>query len=74
MIIIAMTLYLPQHITFLTNRAWFYYNGDESTKGAVKSVIENATTSTVLVEKVKETVLSAGAGAGSTVLGVGKEL
>lgn len=72
MIIIAMTLYLPQHIAFLTNRAWFYYNGDESTKAAVKSVIENAGTSTVLVEKVKETIVSGGAG--STVLGVGKEL
>jgi hypothetical protein len=72
MIIIAITLYLPQHIAFLTNRAWFYYNGDETTKGAVRSVIEHAGTSTVLVEKVKETVLSAGAG--STVLGVGKEL
>ncbi|RKF76776.1 hypothetical protein GcM3_076005 [Golovinomyces cichoracearum] len=27
MIIIAATLYLPQHLAFLTNRAWFYYNG-----------------------------------------------
>jgi hypothetical protein len=72
MIIIAMTLYLPQHIAFLTNRAWFYYNGDESAKGAVKSVVENVVTSTVLVEKVKETVLSASAG--SSVLGLGKEL
>jgi len=35
MIIIAITLYLPQHIAFLTNRAWFYYNGDESAKTAV---------------------------------------
>ena len=38
----------------------------------VKSVIENASTSTILVEKVKETV--ANVGSGSTVLGVGKEL
>jgi len=72
MIIIAMTLYLPQHIAFLTNRAWFYYNGDESTKAAVKSVVENASSSTVLVEKVRETVVNAAAG--STVLGMGKEL
>src|SRR5258708_7666236 len=71
-IIIAMTLYLPQHIAFLTNRAWFYYNGPESTKAVVKSVIENTSTSTILVEKVKETV--ANVGSGSTVLGVGKEL
>jgi len=72
MVIIAMTLYLPQHITFLTNRAWFYYNGDESAKAAVKSVLESGATSTVLAEKVKETFRSAGAA--SSVLGVGKEL
>ncbi|KAG0648351.1 hypothetical protein D0Z07_5155 [Hyphodiscus hymeniophilus] len=70
MIVIALTLYLPQHIAFLTNRAWFYYNGDESTKGAVKSVIENVATSTILVEKVQETVLSTGTSA----WGMGKEL
>jgi hypothetical protein len=40
MIIIAMTLYLPQHIAFLTNRAWFYYNGDESAKTAAVVVRE----------------------------------
>lgn len=71
MIIIAMTLYLPQHIAFLTNRAWFYYNGDESTKSVVNSVIESST-STILAEKVKETVVRAGVD--STILGVGKEL
>lgn len=53
MIIIAMTLYLPQHITFLTNRAWFYYNGDES----AKSVITSA--SPVLNAVVKETIAKA---------------
>ena len=72
MIIIAMTLYLPQHIAFLTNRAWFYYNGDETTKGAVNSVIEDMATSAVLVEKAQETALTAGSG--SSILGVGKEL
>lgn len=71
MIIIAMTLYLPQHIAFLTNRAWFYYNGDESTKAAMKSAIETGT-STILVQKVQETIVVAGSG--SSVLGVGKEL
>lgn len=73
MIIIAMTLYLPQHIAFLTNRAWFYYNGDENAKTAVQSVLESPT-STVLVGKIKETVASAGKSAGSTILGAGKEL
>jgi hypothetical protein len=71
MIIIAMTLYLPQHIAFLTNRAWFYYNGDESAKFAVNSFIESST-STILVEKIKETVVRAGVD--STILGVSKEL
>jgi len=71
MIIIAMTLYLPQHIAFLTSRAWFYYNGDETAKLAVKSAAK--TTSTVLVEKVKETVVKGAAGA-SSVLSAGKEL
>jgi len=72
MIIIAMTLYLPQHIAFLTNRAWFYYNGDESAKSAVRSVIESST-STILVDRAKETLVETG-GVGSTILGAGKEL
>lgn len=62
MIIIAMTLYLPQHITFLTNRAWFYYNGDESAKSALTSA------SPILDAVVKETVGM------TTMAGAGKEL
>ena len=73
MIIIAMTLYLPQHITFLSNRAWFYYNGEESAKYTAQSVVESAT-STAIAEHVKETVVKAAAGGGSTILGAGKEL
>ena len=49
MIVIALTLYLPQHLTFLTSRAWFYYNGPESAKAAVE------VTSTALREQVKQT-------------------
>jgi hypothetical protein len=64
MVIIAMTLYLPQHIAFLTNRAWFYYNGDESAKTSVHSVVQSAT-NTVLVVK---------AAAGSSILDAAKEL
>lgn len=71
MIIIAMTLYLPQHIAFLTNRAWFYYNGDESAKAAVHSIVESAS-HTVLVEKIKETVVNTAAG--SSILEAAKEL
>jgi len=55
MVIIAATLYLPQHIAFLTNRAWFYYNGDESVKGAGSSVVGRA--SGVVIETVKETIV-----------------
>ncbi|TAQ85630.1 hypothetical protein B7494_g6043 [Chlorociboria aeruginascens] len=74
MIVIAMTLYLPQHIAFLTNRAWFYYNGPESAKSAMQSAVESATSST-LGEKVKETLVNAATGrAESTILDVGKEL
>lgn len=74
MIIIAMTLYLPQHIAFLTNRAWFYYHGDENAVAGVKSAIETAaSTSTLLAEKVKETVNTV-AGVDATMLGMGKEL
>jgi hypothetical protein len=74
MIIIAMTLYLPHHIAFLTNRAWFYYNGPEKAGGvaeAVSSMVENLSTSGTVAEVVKETVLSNG---GKTVLGAAKEL
>jgi len=71
MIVIAMTLYLPQHIAFLTNRAWFYYNGDENAKAGIRSIVESAT-NTVLVEKVKETVVNAATR--STILDTAKEL
>lgn len=71
MIIIAMTLYLPQHIAFLTNRAWFYYNGDESVKASVDSVFEGAkTSSTVVMERIMETAV----GAVPTMVEHGKEL
>jgi hypothetical protein len=64
MVIIAMTLYLPQHIAFLTNRAWFYYNGPEKaslspTSSVIKSALENSSATSVVMEKVKETIVSA---------------
>ncbi|KAH8683371.1 hypothetical protein BGZ60DRAFT_400023 [Tricladium varicosporioides] len=71
MIIIAMTLYLPQHIAFLTNRAWFYYNGDESTKAVIESASSMLGEPTsVAAEKIRETVVNAG----STIVGVKGEL
>ena len=44
---IATVLYLPQHIAFLINRAWFYVNGDsvdvlEMTKEAVQTLAQSA--------------------------------
>ena len=69
MIVIAMTLYLPQHIAFLTNRAWFYYNGDES----AKLEAANETASTVM-EVVKETVAAVTHMGGRKVVEGAKEL
>lgn len=71
MVGIAMTLYLPQHIAFLTNRAVFYYNGPEksalATEG-IRSVVEGM--SKTAVEMGRET-LNAGA---RTVVDAAKEL
>lgn len=30
MIIIAISLYLPEHITTMISRAWFYYAGEDA--------------------------------------------
>ncbi|KAJ2970165.1 hypothetical protein NUW58_g9778 [Xylaria curta] len=34
---IATILYLPQHILFIINRAWFYVNGGDSSSGVFVS-------------------------------------
>jgi hypothetical protein len=31
MVIIGAFLYFPQHISIITNRAWFYYHGEDPT-------------------------------------------
>lgn len=46
MIIIAATLYLPQHLAFLTNRAWFYYNGPSPE--VIKGVTITSTTANAM--------------------------
>ncbi|KAL5615628.1 hypothetical protein BROUX41_005666 [Berkeleyomyces rouxiae] len=57
---LATLLYLPQHIKFLVNRAWFYAHGDEATdivtlaKTAAQTVINVAATG---VEEVSKTEL-----------------
>jgi len=39
MIIIAASLYLPEHITTMLSRAWFYYAGDEVGVGGAPGVM-----------------------------------
>lgn len=34
MIIVAASLYLPEHVMKMASRAWFYYAGDETATGA----------------------------------------
>lgn len=34
MIIVAASLYLPEHVMKMASRAWFYYAGDETVAGA----------------------------------------
>ncbi|KAI9729509.1 MAG: hypothetical protein M1818_008481 [Claussenomyces sp. TS43310] len=43
MMLIAAALYLPQHMAFLTRRAFFYYHGDDA---AAKSVLPDMATQT----------------------------
>ncbi|KAK6072840.1 hypothetical protein SCUP515_07165 [Seiridium cupressi] len=38
---IAAALYLPQHLAFLIDRAWFYVNGGEASSGAAASLLAN---------------------------------
>lgn len=37
MIIIAASLYLPEHIVNMWYRAWFYYAGDDTAPATAKS-------------------------------------
>lgn len=65
MILIAASLYLPHHVSFLTKRAWFYYHGDEhetattamKTASAVSGSLASAVTAAV--EASKRAVLAA---------------
>lgn len=34
MVLVAALLYLPEHITTMASRAWFYYAGDEAASAA----------------------------------------
>lgn len=37
MIIIAASLYLPEHVANMWYRAWFYYAGDDTAPAAARS-------------------------------------
>jgi len=72
MIVVACSLYLPQHITFLANRAWFYYFGDDEAvpnSGSAKAVTTAlgnaaASTSVEVGRRLRDAVESARAGRG----------
>jgi hypothetical protein len=51
MVLIAACLYLPQHISFITNRAWFYYHGEDPTAKLIPGQ-PAAATAAAMVEKV----------------------
>jgi uncharacterized membrane protein len=53
MIVIAASLYLPQHIAFLTHRAWFYYQGDLDTTKSASLSNTAAATATAAVQAGK---------------------
>lgn len=38
MIIIAASLYMPEHITTIASRAWFYYAGDDTAVSQAEGV------------------------------------
>ena len=61
MIIVAACLYLPHHINFLVNRAWFYYHGEDanaktSSPGAAVPSIDVATATSIAIESAKATL------------------
>jgi hypothetical protein len=71
MILIAACLYLPQHIAFLINRAWFYYQGDQESKDALSSSVAETVAGTV-GDRLRAVVETARAQAASAA--VAKEL
>ncbi|KAL5351840.1 hypothetical protein V496_01399 [Pseudogymnoascus sp. VKM F-4515 (FW-2607)] len=72
MVLIAGCLYLPQHITFLINRAWFYYQGDADSKDALSTSAAETLVGTV-GDRLRAVVETARASA-ATAAQVEKEL
>lgn len=58
MILIAASLYLTQHISFLTSRAWFYYHGDETSKYVTPMAERLAVSTVTKLKDVVETVMA----------------
>ncbi|MCJ1393039.1 hypothetical protein MMC18_005911 [Xylographa bjoerkii] len=52
MIIIAASLYLPEHISTIMRRAWFYWAGDETTAMGTKSALSSTTMARSIAEEV----------------------
>ncbi|KAK3328398.1 hypothetical protein B0T19DRAFT_485302 [Cercophora scortea] len=52
---IATVLYLPQHVQFIINRAWFYMNGD--TADAAAALGGAAAKSSVAIQNLAHTVV-----------------
>jgi len=56
MILIATALYLPQHIAFLSRRAFFYYHGDDVATSAKASLPHVATQTAMRMRDAVEAV------------------
>lgn len=54
MIIIAASLYLPEHIAMMASRAWFYYAGEEGASNIVGKENGNMIGTRVRGEEVLE--------------------
>jgi hypothetical protein len=59
MVLIAACLYLPRHIAFVTNRAWFYYHGEDSAVAAAKTTVFGAAGKSTTVVSAVETAKAA---------------
>jgi hypothetical protein len=59
MVLIAACLYLPQHISFVTNRAWFYYHGEDPTAAKLVPTGAGATITEAVGRAVTQTAKAA---------------
>lgn len=57
MIIIAASLYLPEHVTTIANRVFYYWRGDEAQDGASKAAQQIVATSSRVVREAATSLL-----------------